>query len=434
MFAKEAARRTTDAHPARAVHTDPENSRMRHTLIASAVAAALGLATLAASAPASAGPQSAPVSAADLEALKAQVANLQAQLDALQERTEAQSDINVANAQAAEASQATQDKLDKLSRLVNDTQVSGRMYYNLSNIDDTSKGVKTARSGFAFDVKRFYLGVHHKFDDHWSMNLTTDFQYSSAIGSTEIYLKKAYVQYRLSDAFVLRAGAADLPWVPFAENAYGMRYVENTLIDRLKFGTSADWGVHAGGKVAGGSVEYAVAALNGNGYKNPSRSKGLDFEGRVSFAPTASTVIGVGAYSGTLGKETGTVDSLHTAERVDFMAAYASGNTRVGVEYFQAKNWNNVLTAAADKASGWSGWGSLGLGKRAVLFARYDQADLSKTLDPSLQETYYNVGVEFPVIKGVKLATVYKHTDRSNDSGSVDLETDEFGVWGEFRF
>ncbi len=408
---------------------------MRHNLIATAVAAGLGLAALAASAPASAGPQSATVSAADLEALKAQIANLQAQLDALQERTEAQSDINVANAQATEAAQATQDKLDKLAKLVNDTKISGRMYYNLTNIDDSSKGVKTDKSGFAFDIKRFYLGVDHQFDEKWSMNLTTDFQYSSAISSTEIYLKKAYVQYKLSDAFVLRAGAADLPWVPFVENSYGMRYVENTIADRLKFATSADWGVHASGKVAGGAMEYAVAALNGNGYKNPSRSKGLDVEGRVSYAPTANTVVGVGAYSGTLGKEKETVDALHTANRVDVMAAYASGNTRFGVEYFQANNWNNVLTAASDKASGWSAWGSVGLGaKGATLFGRYDKADPSKTLDPSLQDTYYNVGVEFPVIKGIKLATVYKHTDRSNDSKSVDLDTDEFGVWGEFRF
>ncbi|HTM70824.1 MAG TPA: porin, partial [Luteimonas sp.] len=329
---------------------------MRHNLLATAVAAGLGLAALAASAPAFAGPQSAPVSATDLEALKAQIANLQAQLDALQERTEAQSDINVANAQAAEASQASTDKLDKLSKLVNDTKISGRLYYDLTNIDDSSKGVKTDKSGFAFDIKRFYLGVDHKFDDKWSMNLTTDFQYSSAISSTEVYLKKAYVQYTLSDAFVLRAGSADLPWVPFAEGAYGMRYIENTLIDRLKFGTSADWGVHAGGKLGGGSVEYAVAALNGNGYKNPSRSKGLDFEGRLSFAPTATTVIGVGTYSGTLGKEKQTVDAQHTANRVDFMAAYASGNNRLGVEYFTAKDWNNVTTAASDKASGWSTW------------------------------------------------------------------------------
>ncbi len=397
---------------------------MRSTQLAAAIALAVG--SISFNAAAQSG-----LSAQEIAELKAQIAALQAQVQSLEERADAQSEVNVAQAKANEQL----DDVASLKKLVDNTKLSGRMYYNLSNIEDSSKGVKTDKSGFAFDIKRFYLGVDHKFDDVWSMNLTTDFQYSSAISSTEVYLKKAYVQAKLSDALVLRAGAADLPWVPFAENWYGMRYIENTIADRLKFGTSADWGLHAGGKVAGGSLEYAVAGLNGNGYKNPSRSKGLDFEGRVSYSPTEKTVIGVGAYSGTLGKDKQTVDALHTANRVDFLAAYMSGNTRLGVEYFQAKNWNNVLTAATDKASGYSLWGSIGLTDGGVtLFGRYDKTDLSKTLDPSLQDTYYNLGVEFPVVKGVKLAAVYKHTGQQNDAKSKDLETNEFGMWGEFRF
>ena len=402
---------------------------MRPTHLAAAIAL-----VVAGSLSANAAAQTAP-SAEELAALRAQIEALQAKVAELEQRTDAQSEVNVAQAKANEDAEAAKGKVDKLAKLVNDTSLSGRMYYNLSNIDDSSKGMKTDKSGFAFDIKRFYLGVDHKFNDKWSMNLTTDFQYSSAIGATEIYLKKAYVQYKASDALVLRAGATDLPWVPFAENYYGMRYIENTLIDRLKFGTSSDWGMHAAGKLAGGSLEYAAAVLNGNGYKNPSRSKGLDFEGRVSFAPTAKTVVGVGAYSGTLGKEKETVDALHTANRLDFIAAYASGNTRFGAEYFQARNWNNVLSTASDKASGWSLWGSMGLTPGGItLFGRYDQADLSKTLDPSLQDTYYNLGVEFPITKGVKLATVFKHTEQKNDARSKDVKTDEIGVWGEFRF
>ncbi len=401
---------------------------MRPTHLAAAVALAIASTSFNAAA------QSAP-SAQDIAELRAQIAALQAQVEALQAQSDAQSDVNVTQAKAIEDAEATKGKVDKLAKLVNDTSISGRLYYDLTNINDQNKGIKTNKSGFAFDIKRFYLGVDHKFNDQWSMNLTTDFQYSSAIASTEIYLKKAYVQYKLSDAFVLRAGSADLPWIPFAENWYGMRYVENTLTDRLKFGTSADWGLHASGKVAGGAMEYAVAALNGNGYKNPSRSKGLDFEGRLSYAPTSSTVLAVGFYNGTLGKETQTVNSLHNAERVNFLAAYAAGTTRLGVEYFQAKNWNNVLTVATDKASGWSAWGSIGLGGDGInLFGRYDRTDLSKTLDPTLRDTYYNFGIEFPITKGVKLATVYKHTDQKNALLTKDLKTDEFGVWGEFRF
>ncbi len=396
---------------------------MRTTHLATAIALVVGSISFNAAA------QSTP-SAQDLTELKAQVAALQAQIESLEDRTNAQSDVNVAQAKTNESL----DDVGALKKLVNDTKLSGRMYFDVTNIDDSNRGTKTAKSGFGFDIKRFYLGVDHKFDDKWSMNLTTDFQYSSAISSTELYIKKAYVQYKYSDAFVVRAGSTDLPWVPFSEGANGMRYVENTMVDRLKYGTSADWGLHASGKLAGGSLEYAGAMLNGAGYKNPSRSKGLDFEGRVSYAPTENIVVGVGAYNGTLGKETQTVNALHTANRVDFLAAYSSGNTRFGVEYFQAKNWQNVLTAVSDKADGYSMWGSMGLTDGGItLFGRYDNADLSKTLNPNLRESYFNLGVEFPIVKGVKLATVYKQTHRKNDT-NINLENREIGVWGEFRF
>lgn len=401
---------------------------MRSNLLAAAIAASLGLAGLATTDVAHA------QSAADLAALKAQIAELTAKVEALESQADAQSEVNVTQAQAIEATQDTQKTVDSLKKLVDNTKISGRMYYDLTNIDQESNGAKTDASGFGFDIKRFYLGVDHKFDDVWSMNLTTDFQYSSAISSTELYVKKAYLQAKLSNAFVLRAGSTDLPWVPFAENAYGMRYVENTIADRLKYGTSADWGLHVSGETEGGMFNYAAAMLNGAGYKNPSRSKGVDFEGRIGFAPMANTVVAVGGYSGTLGKEKENTDALHTANRVDALVAYASPKFRLGAEYFQAKNWNNVLTAASDKADGWSVWSSVGLTDGGVtLFGRYDKADLSKEIDPSLEETYYNLGVEFPVIKGVKLATVYKYTHRENDT-TTDLETKELGVWGEFRF
>lgn len=397
---------------------------MRSIQLAAAIALAVGSSSFTAAA------QTAP-GAQDIAELKAQIAALQAQVQDLEERSDAQSDVNVAQA----ATNEQMNDVSVLRRLANDTKISGRLYYDLTHVDDRNRGVKTERSGLAFDIKRFYLGVDHKFNDRWSMNLTTDFQYSSAISSTEVYIKKAYVQYRLSDAFVLRAGSADLPWVPFAENWYGMRYIENTLADRLKFGTSADWGLHVGGKLAGGALEYAVAAVNGNGYKNPSRSQGLDFEGRLSFSPTSRTVLGVGVYTGSRGRDTHTTPALHTASRVNVMAAYKNGNTRLGAEYFRANNWNNVATVATDSASGWSLWGSYGLHPSGVtLFARYDRSRTSRVLDPTLRDVYYNLGVEWPIAPGIKLATVYKHAERHNALRTRDQQTDEFGLWGEFRF
>jgi hypothetical protein len=406
---------------------------MRHNILAATIAATLGLAALAVPAPSHA--QSAAVTPEQMQALQAQIAALQAQLDSLQARTEAQSDINVSNAQAAEAGQDTQAKLDKLARLVNDTKVGGKMYFDLTHIDQQANGSDTAANGFSLDVKRFYLSVDHKFNDIWSANLTTDFQYNSSLDSaSNLYVKKAYLQGRFSDAFTARIGSADLPWVGYAEKAYGYRYVENTLVDRLKYGTSADWGVHAFGDLGSDRMfNYAVSVVNGSGYKKMQRSKGMDVEARVGFTPVEGLVLAVGGYSGTLGQETGTVDALHTANRADALIVYGNDRFRVGAEYFQAENWGNVLKVASDKADGYSVWGNVAVGDKGVnLFARYDQADLSKDIDPSLQDTYYNIGVEFPVTKGFRLAAVYKDTRR--ESSSSETRTKELGVWGEVSF
>ena len=154
------------------------------------------------------------------------------------------------------------------------TSVSGRMYYDVTSIDQKDDGVKQAQNGVNFDIKRFYISVDHTFNKTFSADITTDFNYDSGpAGATQLYIKKAYLQAKLSDAAVIRLGSTDLPWVPFVEDIYGYRYLEQTLIDRTKFGTSADWGVHLAGKVPAGMVtfNYALAAINGSGYKKPRR-------------------------------------------------------------------------------------------------------------------------------------------------------------------
>ena len=410
---------------------------MRSHLLAAAVVASLGLV----SADAFAAPASSGVSQAQLQQLQAQIAALQAQVQqlqndsqALQAQSDAQSEVNITQAQALEGAQKTQTSVDKLAKLVNDNKIGGRMFFDLTNIDKTSNGKDTAASGTGLDVKRFYLTVDHKFNDIWSANLTTDFQYSPAIGNTELFVKKAYVQGSFDPAFNLRVGAADMPWIPYVEKFYGMRYVENTLTDRLKYGNSSDWGLHGFGNL-GNNFNYAVSVVSGAGYKNPTRSKGMDVEGRVAYTPNENFVVAVGGYSGKLGKETDIQSAENTYTRANAMVAYADSNFRVGGEYFQAKNLNNVLTVATDKTSGWSVWGSVRVTDGGInVFGRYDDTDVSKTLDPTLSDKYWNVGVEFPVMKNLKLSTVYKYTHLANASDKKNDKTKEFGVWGDLSF
>ncbi len=103
------------------------------------------------------------------------------------------------------------------------------------------------------------------------------------------------------------------------------------------------------------------------------------------------------------------------------MAAYHAGGFRLGGEYFRATNWNNVLTPATDSADGWSLWSSYDFGPASV-FGRYDRVKPSKDLDPSLKDTYYNLGVAFPVTDGVRVAVAYKNERLKND-GTTDTKT-----------
>ena len=381
------------------------------------------------------------------QAVQAQVAQTQTQVA----QTQTQVDKVVAD------SESVQDRLDNVPTQVlatlsevpkpkpswaENTSISGRMYYNISNISQKTNDGKVAPSGTGFDIKRFYIGVDHKFNSIYSANVTTDFQYSSAISATELYLKKAYIQANYSDALNIRIGAADLPWIPFVEDIYGYRYIEQTLTDRTKFGTSSDWGVHAYGKL-GPYVNYAVAVIDGAGYKAPLRSKGVDVEGRVNVKYNDFTVA-VGGYTGKLGKETeGATNIFHTATRFNALAAYTHGPIRAGVEYFTASNWNNVTTAAEDKSEGYSLFGSYAFTPEFALFGRYDWEKPNKTTVNAKKDNYFNFGLQYEPTKIVDFSLVYKRdkvdrgtlaTGNGTIGGSIDGTYDEVGLFGQFRW
>jgi hypothetical protein len=398
----------------RCIPTPSKENCVRIKMLAAAAAAGLTLASLGAQA------QTAGDDSNDLAQLRAQLATLQTKVNELEQKQQAQAQ---AQAQAPAPS-------NTLAAWADNTKVSGTMYVDFTNIDQTSNGTKTDSSGTGLDVKRFYLSIDHQFNDIWSADLTTDFNYTSVTGETQLFVKKAYLQGAFSKLATLRVGSANMAWIPFVEDWYGYRFVENTLVDREKLGNSADWGLHLLGD--NGIFNYQVSAVNGGGYKNPSRSDHVDFEGRVGLQPVKGLMFAVGAYDGDLGKDTQTVSTLHSARRYDAMAAWNRDGLRLGAEWFKADNWKNVTTPATDTASGYSVWGSYDFTSASV-FARYDQVKLSKDIDPSLKDTYWNAGVAFPVTKGVRVAIAYKDEKLRNDT-TTDVHTREIGAWGEVKF
>ncbi|HUK12537.1 MAG TPA: hypothetical protein VLW17_04475 [Thermoanaerobaculaceae bacterium] len=327
------------------------------------------------------------------------------------------------------------------------TTIGGRVYADLSSkeIKDEGTGVKSSDSGVGVDVKRFYFTVNHDFDPTWSAQFQSDIGDAGA-KRYDVFVKKAFIQAKLANEAIFRLGSADAPWIPFVEGIYGQRYLENTLTDALSFGTSADWGLHFLGKAAGNMLGYDFMVSNGKGYSSPSRSKSVDFEGRVSLEPVQGLTLAIGGYSGKRGLDTDAAPAKHTATRFDALANYAIGPVRIGGEYFTADDWNRVTAAAGDKSDGYSGWLQFAVDPAWTLFGRYDSANPSKTLNSALKLSYYNAGVQWKPAKPLLAALAYKYADVkggtfATSNGAIGSATagkkgtyNEFGLWLSYDF
>jgi len=298
------------------------------------------------------------------------------------------------------------------------TKIGGRVFADFSDKENKDKGktggaAKSSDSGVGVDVKRFYFTVNHDFDATWSAQFQSDIGDQGA-RRYDVFVKKAFIQAKLAPEAIFRLGSADTAWVPFVEGLYGYRYVETVITDHLSFGTSADWGLHFLGKAANDMIGYQISAENGKGYSNPTRTKTVDFEGRISFEPIKGFTLAAGGYTGKRGNDTDAAPAKHTAQRTDALISYVDDRVRVGGEWFEAKNWNNVTTVTTDKADGYSIWGSFAATPMLSVFGRYDSSKPSKDLKPSLEFTYYNAGLQFRLNKALATSIVYKYAEVKN--------------------
>jgi hypothetical protein len=376
---------------------------------------------------------------AEIEALRAEVAEMRAAQQA--------ASAPAPTAPAATASAQVASTQPHADNWFDDTRVSGRMYFNISHINREVDGT-TTESGSGFTIKRFYLGVDHRFSPIFSANVTADIDSvastSGSLVGRGFYVKKAYLQASLDPAFNIRLGSADMPWVPYAEGAYGLRYIEQTLIDRTKFGTSADWGVHLFGDLAGGLLSYQVSAVDGGGYRDPHFSNHIDFEGRLS-AQYHGFSAAIGGYTGRLGKDVdGGAPVRHTATRLNALIGYRNSRFSIGGEYFWARNWNQITAVPRDTSDGWSVFGTFNITPRLAVFGRYDwESPRRDTTLPETRDRYFNVGLQYEPYRNIDLALVYKrdrvangilNTGNGNIGGVNDGTYDEFGFFGQFRF
>jgi hypothetical protein len=154
----------------------------------------------------------------------------------------------------------------------------------------------------------------------------------------------------------------------------------------------------------------------------------------------------VGGYSGKRGQETDAAPAKHTAQRGDALVAFSNDRFKIGGEFFQAKNWNNVTSVATDKSDGFSGWVQFNLNPKYSLFGRYDNANPSKDLKPDLEFTYYNAGWQWTLNKAFAASLVYKYAEvkggtQGTGNGTIGStkatskgEYNEIGIFTVYNF
>jgi hypothetical protein len=418
---------------------------------------------------------------AEVDGLRTEVKSLESRLDAQaasQQQTQAQVQAAQSQAQAAQTTaQAAQSQVAAQQTQIetipgeiqtatakaapkpgwwNDTKVGATIFADTSYIRNQNDGVSNKQTGTDYDIKRAYLIIDHRFNDVWSANFTSDFLFDSGSGATQLYIKKAYLQAHLNDAFIVRAGSADTTWIPFVENLYGYRYVEKTMIDSYGYGTSADWGVHVLGSFLDHHLGYQFSVVDGAGYKVPAigtanRTDTMDVEGRVN-ATFAHFTVAVGGYDGKLGKSMTGTPTFHTAERFDAVAAYTDSRVRAGVEYMWARYYGGDILqpdpTKTNKAEGVSAFASWNFLPRFSVFGRYDYLKPKEDTQPSFHSNYYNVGVSYKPIGPLDFALVYKHDSvvdglLSTANGSIGTlnasnigkgDYDEIGLFTQVKF
>lgn len=307
------------------------------------------------------------------------------------------------------------------------TKLSTQIFLDASDLQ--RRWVNTADEGVAVDLKRFFINLDHHINADWSAHLTTDVHWQRNSDPTDLFIRHAYVQRQLGKSHHVRLGNAPTPWIGYAARRNGFRYVDPDLIGRMRLGAPADWGVHAGGTI--GQFNYAVSAVTGAGFQKPRTGKRADIEARATFSPVAKLELTLGGYHGTRAMDVNT-PRMHTAQRRTGMVSYVDQNLRLGAQFFYADNWTRVTQITPDAARGWSAWGSYQISPAIAIFSRHDRTEMSLRLDPTREQRYSQLGMEWKHSRHLRLAVVGKRTDLS--SATRRAKADELGVWAQVMF
>lgn len=327
-------------------------------------------------------------------------------------------------------------------KLPNGLSFGTTIFADYTSVSDNAAPVATnfdATNGF--HVSRAYFTVTDKVSDEIFAKFVIDTQ-TAPKGAPTMFIKNAYLDYKLNDVATIEAGLGATPWIGFAEKLWGYRYLGSTtnvagkvFADKNGLLSSADGGVAVMGATSG--FNYQVGAYNGEGYGGVANGGGLKIAGRLGYE--MGNGLGLAAYYDTESKRgngAGTAVVGFDPTRMIGMVYFKQPAFTVGGEYLTASDFTGTVApvgAVYSDANGFSVFAHGLVTENIRLFGRYDSLTPNTrtgvagagatTLNRT--NTVWTAGVSFILDKGQEVTLDYSS---ANNGAPVSVTTNTFAV------
>lgn len=274
-----------------------------------------------------------------------------------------------------------------------------------------------------FEIKRAVFGYQYQFSPKISAKLVLDTDNPGGKLTEVAYLRNAYVAYK-ADLGEVYFGIIGIKHFKTQENNWGYRYLYKSAMDEYKFNNSVDAGVYAKAN-ATDWISFDLTISNGEGAKSEQ-----DTEGKYRFGLgteiEALKNLTFRAYYDYFDAPTPTgTEIINDQTSIALFLGYEVNAFRVGLEYNTLQSFGFEDN---DDRQLYSVYGSYVFNNKLQAFARYDKLEADQA---GLSEYVAIGGLEYAVVKGVKIAPNYRHVNQ----GDGDLEHGHYAYLNlEYKF
>ena len=293
-------------------------------------------------------------------------------------------------------------------------KATGKVFWNY-HYDMTSGETQES----SFEIKRAYFGYKYNLSKAFTASLTFDVGKNEGGSDYTAYLKKAQLEWKLSDQVKLAMGMIGLVQFNDQEKFWGYRYLMKSFQDQYGFGSSADLGLKANFKLSK-QLSANVFIVNGEGYKKVQDDFGQQKVGgnlvlKLDNGLSAKVYFDSNSFKfDKSGDGTEIADTTSISTIATFIG-YKADKFRIGAEFSQMFNGKKYSKPAENQdLYGYSAYATYIINKKVEVFGRFDHLESNRLSGADTAWNYSKdgdalvAGIQYAPVKGIKMSLNYQ--------------------------